>query len=230
MITQRNLNNDFSEYLSVIREYSSGTGRYSGLMSFRELLDKPYAAYYILSGCCRLLIGRSNGQQKVNAVLKEGSFLQVYSRSQAACAGDIMMFEPFPEVEVLLFEKDNYERMLSEHPEIMRKLLTFFEDLTVSVQCDMYDLLYTDGYERLVRFLHRTACQDRTNRSDEISADTPCTITATQEMISDFIALDRTNVARAVGALKKQGILETRRGRIIILDFHALAEQSESFS
>ncbi len=227
MITQRNLNNDFTEFLPVLKKYSCGTFCCSSLMSYGELIDKPYAAYYVLSGSCRLLIGRSDGLRKVNAVLQNGSFLQLYSRSQAEYARQIMMFEPCPEVELLLFGHQEYEQMLVENPVIMRKLLTFYEDLSVSVQCDMYDLLYTDGYERLVRFLNLTASQEEQKLTD---TSAPCIISATQEMISDFIALDRTNVARALGALKKQGILETRRGRIIINSIPALQELADSFT
>ncbi len=217
----RNLNNDFSEYRETLLKYSSRAEIFSAPQPLEELLDRPYYAYYVLSGCCRLLLSLTNGNEKVNAVLKEGSILPMYSRSQVKHARQIFLFEPYPRVEMLAFTKKQYENLLCENPEILFKILTFYDNLAISLQYDMGHLLYADGSKRVVSFL--VSCAERHGASDQAHCcPDVLTIRATQDMIATYIAMDRTNVSRHLQALKKKGCIEISRGKIVIKDLSSL--------
>ncbi len=217
----RNLNNNFSEYGDVFLKYSTRIKNIRKSLSFEELLSKPFHAYYVRSGCCRLLMSKPNGNEKVNAVLKEGSLLQMYSRTQLEPARSLFRFEPYPEVELQGFTKGEYESLLIENPEIMFKILTFYDDLAISLQYDMANLLYSDGCKRVASFLYSSAGNpSASGRPPEGGEE--LTITATQDTIASFIALDRTNVSKYLQRLKQKGIIEINRGKITIRDYPAL--------
>ena len=217
----RDLNNNFSAYRDILFKYTDQTKIFRETRSLEELLNSPYSAYYVLSGSCRLLLSRPNGNEKVNAVLKEGSMLQMYSRTQLKPARSLFLFEPHPEVEMLVFTKKEYEALLTENPEIMLKILTFYDDLAISLQYDMGQLLYSDGCKRVASFLYSSA-GGVSGTGGTVCRGHYLTINATQDTISSYIALDRTNVSKYLQILKQKGVIETNRGKITILDFPAL--------
>ena len=217
----RNLNNDFSDYRETLLRYSNQTKVFETPMPLDELLNSPYYAYFVISGCCRLLLSLPNGNEKVNAVLKEGSILQMYSRSQIKHARHIFLFEPYPSIEMLIFTKNQYENLLTENPEILFKILTFYDNLAISLQYDMGHLLYADGSKRVASFL--VSCAERQGAAEPLHDSCEgVTIKATQDMIASYIALDRTNVSRHLQTLKQNGIIEISRGKIRIKELSLL--------
>ena len=217
----RDLNNDFTAYRETFGKYTDRIETFRKTRSLEDLLSSPYCAYYVLSGCCRLLLSRPNGNEKVNAVLKEGSILQMYSRTQLETARSLFLFEPYPKVEMLVFSRKEYEAMLIGNPDIMFKILTFYDDLAISLQYDMGQILLSDGLKRVAGFL--LSCAGTLNPGDSPSGDNrELTIAATQDTIASFIALDRTNVSKYLQKLKQKGIIEISRGRIVILDCPSL--------
>lgn len=72
-------------------------------------------------------------------------------------------------------------------------------------------LLYADIDERVCRYVRQAALDARRE------------ITITQQELADEIGASRSNVARALGKLARQGVIGLRqRGRIEILDFRQL--------
>ena len=210
----RNLNNNFSSYQDILQKYSTGKITLTNLHSFDELLNMPYHGYYVLSGHCRLLIGQGRGVEKVNAVLKHGSFLPFYSRSQIPQCRNSLFLEPYPEVEFLVFDKNHFEELIIENREFLLKIMTFYGNLSTSLQYDMSEILYSNGLKRVVNFLY--------NSLSEYDDQENPTIPATQELLASYISMDRTNVAKYLKELKEMGIIKTIRGKIMILDRQAI--------
>ena len=145
----------------------------------------------------------------------------MYSRSQIKHARQIFLFEPYPEVEMLVFSKDRYESLLRENPEILFKILAFYDNLAISLQYDMGHLLYADGTKRVASFL--VSCAERQGAAEpHYCGSEGLTIRATQDMIASYIAMDRTNVSRHLQTLKRRGIIEIFRGKIVIREMSLL--------
>lgn len=211
--TYRDLQNSFLDYEQVFFEFTDKKVSMNRIMTFSDLQKELYYGYYVLDGMCRLVIANPKGGEKVTAVLRHGSFLSFYSRSQLERARHSMLLEPYPEVTALAFGKEEYEAMIREHGEIAMRLLRFYEDLTVSILCDLRDVLYCDGLKRVCNLIYDVA---KAGGEDQVFL--------TQEEISRFIALDRTNVAKAMKTLREEQIIETSRGRIKIRDVRRLQE------
>jgi len=215
IIPDKQIHNNFRQYESVFLQYSSMERIYTEVIPYHEFKNSPYHAFYVLEGAMSLKITGADGEEKISAVVKHGSFFTQSSKTMLPSALSSFMSCPSPKVRVLVFTKEEFKQLISEHIEIVLSLIRFYEDLTTSLQCELKDILFFDGKKRICNHLY--ACY-LANNSLEIKT--------TQEMIGKHIGLDRTNVSKHLSELRALGIIETRRNLIHILNLEQIIEIS----
>lgn len=212
-VTYRDLKNNFTDYEPVLKQKATCELMMDQMISYEQMRELGYAGYYIIDGKCRLMLSGPGGTEKISAVLKRGSFLQLYSRSMLARANRYFYVDPDPSVRLLAFDEEAFTELLKEEPELTLKLLRFYENLSASLLCDLRDALFCDGKKRVCNLLY-----------DMSQAEEGDTIRISQEKISMYIGLERSNVTRCLKQLKEEGIVENGRGFVRIVDAKRLGE------
>lgn len=209
----RDLKNNFIGYEPLLKQMATCGLLMEQIITYEQLQKLGYAGYYIIEGQCRLMISGPGGAEKISAVLKRGSFLQLYSRTMLSRANRYFYVEPYPSVRMLAFDEKAFTGLLMTEPELTLKLLRFYENLSASLLCDLRDALFCDGKKRVCNLLY-----------DMSQAEGGNTINISQEKISMYIGLERSNVTRCLKQLKEEGIIETGRGYVRIMDVRRLGE------
>lgn len=213
VIPDKQIHNNFKKYESVFKSYTKREVVYTQVIPYHELKNGSYCAFYVLEGNMSLKITGSNGEEKITAVLKHGSFFTTCSKSMLPSALSSFLSCPSPMIRMLVFTKEEYEKLIYENPVIALEQIFFYEDLTISLQCELKDLLYFDGKKRLCNHLY--ACY---------LAKGSLEIKTTQEEIGKHIGLDRTNVSKYIAELRELHMIETKRNRIIILELDRIID------
>ena len=203
----RDLKNDFTGYEPLLKRLATCELLMEQIITYEEMRELGYAGHYIVDGQCRLMVSGPGGAEKIGAVLKRGSFLQLYSKSMLSRASQCFYTEPYPTVRMLAYDETAFMNLLRSEPELTLKLLGFYENLSASLLCDLRDALFCDGKKRVCNLLF--------DMSMARGADV---IHISQEEISMYVGLERSNVARCLKQLKQEGIVETGRGKVKIVD------------
>ncbi len=209
----RDLRNDFRTYEPLLKQAAASEFLMEQICTYEKMQELGYAGFYMMEGQCRLMISGPGGAEKISAVLKRGSFLQLYSRSMLSRANRYFYIEPYPAVRMLAFDETAFMNLLRLEPELALKLLQFYENLSASLLCDLRDALFCDGKKRVCNLLY-----------DMSQAEGVDTIRISQEKISMYVGLERSNVARCLKQLKLEGMIETGRGYVKIVDAGGLEE------
>lgn len=209
----RDLKNDFTDYEPLLKQKATCEILMEQMITYEQMREMGYAGYYIADGRCRLMISGPGGAEKISAVLKQGSFLQLYSRNMLSRANRYFYVEPYPSVRMLAFDEEAFTDLLKTEPELTLKLLRFYENLSASLLCDLRDALFCDGRKRVCNLLF-----------DMSQAEGGDTIHISQEKISMYVGLERSNVTRCLKQLKEEGIVETGRGYVRIVETERLGE------
>lgn len=205
VIPDKQIHNNFKKFESIFLKYCSAEKIFTEVIPYHEFKSLPYHAFYVLEGAMSLKITGSEGEEKISAVVKHGSFYTQCSKTRLTNALSSFLSCPSPKVKMLVFTKNDFERLIHDHTEISLALLHFYEDLTTSLQCELKDILFSDGKKRLCNHLY--ACS-LANQSLEIKT--------TQEEIGKHIGLDRTNVSKYLSELKVAQVIETKRNKVLI--------------
>lgn len=82
IIPDKQIHNNFKQYESVFLQYSSMERIYTEAIPYHEFKNSPYQAFYVLEGAMSLKITGADGEEKISAVVKHGSF---YTQSSKQC-------------------------------------------------------------------------------------------------------------------------------------------------
>ena len=114
---------------------------------------------------------------------------------------------------LLLFSEEDLGKLLCAQPMLGKSLWESSGRLVRTLAYEISRLAFEKGIDQVVQLLYHQYCA---NQNGELAF--------TQQQISDFLCIDRTNTAKALAFLRARGIVETKRGKICILQPEALCE------
>ena len=171
-------------------------------------------ALFVAQGALQLSILHPSGGQKTLAWFKEGSFLPAGSQAGFCERIDGSLFlRPMGPCRLLLFSEEDLGKLLCAQPMLGKSRWESSGRLVRTLAYEISRLAFEKGIDQVVQLLYHQYCA---NQNGELAF--------TQQQISDFLCIDRTNTAKALAFLRARGIVETKRGKICILQPEALCE------
>jgi CRP/FNR family transcriptional regulator, cyclic AMP receptor protein len=175
--------------------------------------DHCEKAYIVRSGQISILLESQDGRKLVINEMHHGDFfgevgiLTDQPRSSSAVAR--------VDSEVMVLSQKAFLNVLSHEPELVRQLLEMaMNRLRESTERESA-LAFLNAHGRLARLLLQLAHQELQKGY----------ITISQEELAERTGQTRQTVAKALGKWRRSGWLITGRGRIMLLNYDALAAQ-----
>lgn len=202
----------------VISEFSGGSWIRAvdkGEILFQQT-DPARAVYLVQSGCITIYLSTADGRELVINEMVPGdcfgelSLITGQPRSTSAMAREYSR--------LIVIPNDVFQSGLDKEPELLtRILMTTASRLRVSSERESA-LAFLDSSARIARVLLNLDQQAGENG----------TVTITQEELAQHVGLTRQTVAKTLGEWRGRGWVETRRGKILILNDQALLEISDA--
>ncbi len=183
--------------------------------------DPPDALYVIIEGHIALIRHTSEGRDVVLDVMRPGNMV-----------GELAVFEGVPysasaktldEVQTVVFTREQFLRLLARYPRLASAVIY---DLTRRVR-HLSDLVQSLAIERVEQRLARILL-----RLAKISGQTHpegvlITLPLTRQDLADMAGTTVETTIRTLSRLRKERVVDTWRGRILIRDGQRLARIAE---
>lgn len=177
--------------------------------------QNKHSALYLSEGRLKLMIVHPGGEEKALAWFEAGCFLPF--SSALSCGERIDSSFVFRPVEtpcsVLGFPEKEYCCLLQEEPLLGRSILDSYGRLIRTLSYEISRLTFEKSIDQMIQFLYHYYCACGEN-----------VLCCTQEIISEFLGIDRTNTAKILSLLRKEGVVETGRCQVVLTDVERLRE------
>lgn len=147
------------------------------------------------------------GKKKTFAYLKKGDFFGEMSllggkvRSASAQAVE--------ESELFVISRKNFKRLILENPDFSLKLLHTLADRLHKANKDVESMLFHNILGRLAEAILDLS-KDKPSKPLKMAID--------QNELAQYLGTTRVPVCRAINTLKRSGIIDYRRGELIVLN------------
>ena len=180
--------------------------------------DAGQTLYLIQSGSVRIYVMDETGQETSVTLSGPGDIF-----------GELALIDDLPrsasavamlDTVVLTLGREMFREHLRRSPQLA---LNFLKALSIRVRHSTQQvgsLTFLDVPARLARKLLELAQDHGVAEPDGVRIDT----VLTQTDLASLIGATRESINKALGALRRQGLVETRQGRILIVDADALRE------
>ena len=170
------------------------------------------AVFFVLEGLVKTFKTDENGHEHIVSLLKAGEMFPhaglFHSDAYPATAVAVV------DAKLLAVPVRAFERLLHRHPPVAMKLLRVMEEKIAELQGKLQELAGNDVQSRGLSFLIKLAEHYGTRREEKVHIEIPMT----HQDIANVIGTSRETVNRMLNRLRKEGILETVRGGLIIRD------------
>ena len=179
--------------------------------------DDPVQLWFVETGRIKLLKHSDTGKDVIVTVVSAGTFLgeaalhrgEAYSATAQAVEPTVM----------LLFPEATYEHLLQRYPELSVLIISGLESRLE----EAYDTLRSMAVERverrIARLLLRLASTLGKHTEDkQIMIDMPLT----RQEIAEMTGTTVESAIRVMSKLRKQGVIASENGRILLTEPHAL--------
>lgn len=179
--------------------------------------EEPKTAI-VLSGSARAFLAYPDGSQVTTRYLRPGDMTGVFAPREPRIARGIQALEPS---ELLLITADRMKQLAGAHSAVAWALIEELTTILNITQRALYIRAFGSIRQRVA-----IAIVDRARLDGPIHAGR--SITGTQSELAIAAGTVREVVATALHSLKREGIVEVRRGGIVILDPEGLEREANS--
>ena len=185
----------------------AGVKRYApGEMVFRKE-DLGNNFFIVKSGRIKIFTSVGPAKRKTLAFLKKGDFFGEMSllggkvRSASAMAAE--------ESELLVISKKNFKRLILENGDFTMKLLHTLADRLTKCNREIESMLFHNILGRLAEAILELS-RDKRSKPVKMAID--------QNELAQYLGTTRVPVCRAINTLKRGGVIDYRRGELVILN------------
>ena len=147
------------------------------------------------------------GKRKIFAFLKKGEFFGEMSllggRVRSASA------QAVADSELFVISKKNFRRLVCENPEFSLKLLQTLAERLSKANRDVESMLFHNILGRLAEAILDLSRDTRTK---------PVKMAIDQNELAQYLGTTRVPVCRAINTLKLSGVIDYRRGELVVLN------------
>ncbi len=183
--------------------------------------DPPRALYVLLEGHVALIRHTAEGRDVVLDIMRPGSMI-----------GELAVLEGMPysasaktltEVRAVVFTRDQFMRLLQTYPQMATAVIY---DLVRRVR-HLSDLVQSLAIERVEQRLARILLRLMKISGEPHERGTLITLPLTRQDLADMAGTTVETTIRTLSRMRREGIVDTMRGRILILDSARLTHLAE---
>lgn len=195
-------NSDLKKLFSIagLKKYAAGQ------MVFAKA-DLGNNFFIVKTGRIKIFTTVGGGKKKTFAYLKKGDFFGEMSllggRTRSASA------QAMEDSEVLVISKKNFKRLIIENPDFSLNLLQTLVERLHKANKDMESMLFHNILGRLAEAILELS-KDKHTKPVKMAID--------QNELAQYLGTTRVPVCRAINTLKRAGIIDYRRGELVILN------------
>ncbi|HET7271218.1 MAG TPA: Crp/Fnr family transcriptional regulator [Rubrobacter sp.] len=186
--------------------------------------DPDDQLYFLLSGTVRLYKIYGEYKEATTALLRDGGVFGklnlVEGRWQDVFA------EALTEARVASIQKASIERVIKSDPGFALKLFSSFSERLRQSDEVIESLLHREVSTRLATLLINLGERFGENNGAGVVID----VRLTHQDLANMIASTREAVSKVMSELQREGVIESRNRRIVILNGDALAEHASQMS
>jgi CRP/FNR family transcriptional regulator, global nitrogen regulator len=182
--------------------------------------DPDDQLYFVLSGTVRLYKIYGDYKEATTALLKDGGVFGKLSLVEGRWQD--VFAEAVTEARVAGVQKASIERVVKSDPEFALRLFSSLSERLRQSDEVIESLLHREVSTRLATLLVNLS--ERFGEEDE--AGTLIGVRLTHQDLANMIASTREAVSKVMSEFQRDGVIETRSRRILILDPGALAKQA----
>ena len=182
--------------------------------------DPDDQLYFVLSGTVRLYKIYGDYKEGTTALLKGGGVFGKLSLVEGRWQD--VFAEAVTEVRVASVQKASLERAMKSQPDFALKLFASFSERLRQSDEVIESLLHREVSTRLATLLLNLG--DRFG--EENGTGTMLEVRLTHQDLANMIASTREAVSKVMSELQREGYIEVRKRKIVILNREALSEQA----
>jgi CRP/FNR family transcriptional regulator/CRP/FNR family cyclic AMP-dependent transcriptional regulator len=186
--------------ISVLRRYAAGE------MVFAKR-DLGNTFFIVKTGRIKIFTTVGADKKKTFAFLKKGDFFGEMSllggriRSASAQAAE--------ESELFVISKKNFKRLILENADFTLKLLHTLAERLNECDKEIESMLFHNILGRLAEAILKLSADKHTK---------PVKMAIDQNELAQYLGTTRVPVCRAINTLKRSGVIDYRRGELVILN------------
>ncbi|OGR77798.1 MAG: hypothetical protein A2X32_00020 [Elusimicrobia bacterium GWC2_64_44] len=163
--------------------------------------------FIVKTGRIKIFTTVGGGKKKTFAYLKKGDFFGEMSllggRVRSASA------QAMEESELFVISRKNFKRLICENPDFSLKLLHTLADRLHKANKEVESMLFHNILGRLAEAILELS-KDKHTKPVKMAID--------QNELAQYLGTTRVPVCRAINTLKRGGIIDYRRGELVILN------------
>ena len=180
--------------------------------------DRDDQLYFLLSGTIRLYRLYGEYKEATTAMLREGGIFGKLSLVEGRWQD--VFAEAVTDVRVASIQKASIERSVKTNPEFALKLFSSFAERLRQSDEVIESLLHREVSTRLATLLMNLSERFGHNGGVGVTVD----VRLTHQDLANMIASTREAVSKVMSEFQRDGLIETRNRRIVILDRNSLSE------
>jgi CRP/FNR family transcriptional regulator, cyclic AMP receptor protein len=180
--------------------------------------DQAPRAAIVLSGALRAYISYADGSQVTTRYLKAGDLTGAYAPRSPSLARGAQALE---RSELVFIDHARMKDLAFAEPQVAWALVEELTTVLVQNQRALCIRAFGSVRQRVVM-----AIVDRATAAGQLAAG--CKVPGTQQELATAVGSVREVVAATLGAMKHEGLIDVRRGAVVILDPERLAREAES--
>ena len=182
--------------------------------------EKARGIFLVCSGKVKLSVSSKGGRTLILQIAKPGEVIGL----SASMSGD--PYEVTAEIlhpsEIVFICREDFLRFIHRFPEAYEAVIRQL-NLQYGRACEQLRTigLSTTAHEKLARlFLHWSTGEQQTTEANQIR------VPLTHEQLATLLGVGRSYASRVIQVFKAEGVLETRRGSILVRDRDALQKRA----
>ena len=180
--------------------------------------DQGPRAAIVLRGSLRTFIALPDGAQATVRYLQPGDMTGIFAPRRPALSRGIMALEPS---ELLFIEGERIRELSLIEPRFGWALVEEMTTLLNAAHRALYIRAFGSLRQRVV-----TALVDRASAAGQLASGSQ--VTGTQHELAIAVGSVREVVASILGTMKREGLIDVRRGGVVILDPERLVAEAQA--
>jgi CRP/FNR family transcriptional regulator, cyclic AMP receptor protein len=179
--------------------------------------DVARGVYFVRTGAVKLTKQDENGNDIIVCVKQNGDVFaeaSLFTKKTAKYPATATMLQ---DGEILFLDKLELEKDLYNDPELAMQMIRYMSDGLREMTAQLRDVALLDVYAKTVKTLERLGEKFNTGRA-RWDIEIPLTV----QEFATLVGTTRESVSRVFSKLKKEGLIDLKSRKIIILDWCSL--------
>lgn len=171
--------------------------------------------YFVLSGSVKLTKQNEQGNEIIVCIKRKGDIFAeacLFNEKNSCYPATAVMLE---DGELVFLNKKELEKELLSEPELAIQMIRYMSEQLQDFTSTLRDIALLDVYTKTVRTLEKLAEKFRGDGYNRYNIEIPLNV----QEFATVVGVSRESISRVFSKLKKEGLIDLRERKIIILDW-----------